>query len=144
MGPKSGWGGGDRLCQTSPIPRSPDGDNNDAEVVVALEAGADVDARDKDHRTPLQLAAKHSKSAVFIKALVECGADVDACDYNERTPLHLAVHYNPPGWQRNLCIGLQRTIRLRRSVLCSKPAPMSTSWTTPALISVVGCKFQSR
>ena len=26
MGPKSGWGG-DRLCQTSPIPRSPDGDN---------------------------------------------------------------------------------------------------------------------
>ena len=32
MGPKSRWGpvgwGGDRLCQTSPIPRSPDGDNN--------------------------------------------------------------------------------------------------------------------
>ena len=27
MGPKSGWGGPDRLCQTSPIPRSPDGDN---------------------------------------------------------------------------------------------------------------------
>ena len=32
MGPKSRWGGGvgssgDRLCQTSPIPRSPDGDN---------------------------------------------------------------------------------------------------------------------
>ena len=27
MGPV-GWGG-DRLCQTSPIPRSPDGDNND-------------------------------------------------------------------------------------------------------------------
>ena len=26
MGPKSGWGP-DRLCQTSPIPRSPDGDN---------------------------------------------------------------------------------------------------------------------
>ena len=23
-----GWGGPDRLCQTSPIPRSPDGDNN--------------------------------------------------------------------------------------------------------------------
>ena len=28
MGPKSRSGGGDRLCQTSPIPRSPDGDNN--------------------------------------------------------------------------------------------------------------------
>ena len=31
VGPKSGWGGvgwgPDRLCQTSPIPRSPDGDN---------------------------------------------------------------------------------------------------------------------
>ena len=28
MGPKSGWGGGVvRLSQTSPIPRSPDGDN---------------------------------------------------------------------------------------------------------------------
>ena len=26
MGPKSRSGGGDRLCQTSPIPRSPDGD----------------------------------------------------------------------------------------------------------------------
>ena len=31
MGPKSRWGGGvgssgDRLCQTSPLPRSPDGD----------------------------------------------------------------------------------------------------------------------
>ena len=28
MGPKSGWGGVVRLSQTSPIPRSPDGDNN--------------------------------------------------------------------------------------------------------------------
>ena len=28
MGPKSRWWGGDRLCQTSPIPRSSDGDNN--------------------------------------------------------------------------------------------------------------------
>ena len=28
MGPKCRWGGGDRLCQTSPIPRSPDGDKN--------------------------------------------------------------------------------------------------------------------
>ena len=29
MGPKSGWGGGVvRLSETSPIPRSPDGDNN--------------------------------------------------------------------------------------------------------------------
>ena len=34
MGPKSRSGGvqwgGDRLCQTSPIPRSPDGDNKQA------------------------------------------------------------------------------------------------------------------
>ena len=28
MGPKCRWGGGDSLCQTSPIPRSPDGDKN--------------------------------------------------------------------------------------------------------------------
>ena len=35
MGPKSGWGGPDRLCQTSPIPRSPDGDNK-CEVVKQL------------------------------------------------------------------------------------------------------------
>ena len=33
-----GWGGGvgssgDRLCQTSPIPRSPDGDNNELAIL---------------------------------------------------------------------------------------------------------------
>ena len=42
MGPKSRWGGGvgssgDRLCQTSPIPRSPDGDNNVSKQVDELK-----------------------------------------------------------------------------------------------------------
>ena len=31
-----GWWGGDRLFQTSPIPRSPDGDNNSERPVDAL------------------------------------------------------------------------------------------------------------
>ena len=35
MGPESGWGP-DRLCQTSPIPRSPDGDKNSERPVDAL------------------------------------------------------------------------------------------------------------
>ena len=42
MGPKSRWGGGvgssgDRLCQTSLIPRSPDGDNNVSELITEYQ-----------------------------------------------------------------------------------------------------------
>ena len=43
MGPKSrsGWVGSGWLSQTSPIPRSPDGDNNSQEKVPAFQASPD-------------------------------------------------------------------------------------------------------
>ena len=44
VGPKSGGGvgsSGDRLCQTRPIPRSPDGDNKDENIVNSFNAPVD-------------------------------------------------------------------------------------------------------
>ena len=63
-------------------------------VSPALAAGADVNARDRDGRTPLHLAARYRKNPAFITTLVKGGAEVNAKDEDGYTPLDKAVRYS--------------------------------------------------
>lgn len=61
-------------------------------VAVLLEAGADVNARDKfTHRTPLFAACSPAGNALnpaVVEQLLAAGADVNAADDCAQTPLH--------------------------------------------------------
>ena len=60
----------------------------------ALDAGAEVDARDDDGRTALMWAARDNMDIDAIKALLDAGADVDARDDDGRTALMWAARDN--------------------------------------------------
>ena len=53
-----------------------------------------LDARDEKGRTPLHIAARHSKKPVIITALIKAGAKVSARTNQGFTPLHVAAANN--------------------------------------------------
>ena len=73
-----------------------------AVVPLLVRAGADVNARDGDHRTPLHRAAEKNNDPAMITALIDAGADVHAWTDNivsyhyswHGTPLHAAAGSN--------------------------------------------------
>lgn len=56
-----------------------------------LDAGADVNARNENRRTPLWLATFYNIEPEFIQLLIDYGADVTMQDMFNVTPLHNAV-----------------------------------------------------
>ena len=64
-------------------------------VTVLVDAGADVNSRDRIGQSPLHRAALSGGPGV-IGALVEAAAAVDAQDDGGTTPLHLAVEVKEP------------------------------------------------
>lgn len=60
-----------------------------------LEAGADVNVRNKVGATPLHMAAAHGHSLI-VMLLLRCNATINARDRDGFTPLHLAAQYNHP------------------------------------------------
>lgn len=58
----------------------------------AICKGVDVDARKRDGRTPLHVAASHG-GIQYASALIDRGASVDATDNRECTPLFYAVGF---------------------------------------------------
>ena len=66
-----------------------------AEVEVLLKAGADVNAKDTDGRTPLHAAAWSNQSPAVLEVLLKAGADVNAKSTDGSTPLHFAAAKNP-------------------------------------------------
>ncbi len=69
-------------------------DDDDVEVIKrAIEAGADVNAKNDDGRTPLHLAA-YGNSKKIMDTLIAAGADVNAKDNHGDTPLYGAVRSN--------------------------------------------------
>jgi len=66
-----------------------DGVHHDRVVSALLEAGADVEARDRDGQTVLHRAAQHFPPEAQL--LLAAGADKNARDEHGSTPLHTAV-----------------------------------------------------
>ncbi len=68
-----------------------------ATATILLAAGADVNARTNDKRTPLHCAAAFgTKKRAVVAALIKAGAVVDARDDGGRTPLHSAAASRRP------------------------------------------------
>src|SRR6266702_4527605 len=59
-------------------------------VQLLIQHGADANARDRGHSTPLHLALSW-RSAETVQLLVKHGADVNARDASHKTPLHLTL-----------------------------------------------------
>ena len=58
-------------------------------VELLLSKGAEIDAEDKNHRTPLMLAVEYGHNDILMH-LINHGADVSEKDGHERTSLHHA------------------------------------------------------
>lgn len=63
-------------------------------VRTCLSAGANVNERDGQGRTPLHFAAGYSASPVLVETLMGAGADPAVSADNGATPLHFAAGYN--------------------------------------------------
>jgi len=66
------------------------GTGNIEAVKQHLDAGTDVNTRDKKRRTPLYWAATHGHKKI-VELLIANGSDVNAKNQNGYTPLHKAV-----------------------------------------------------
>ena len=66
---------------------------NDSLTIIALvDAGADVNARDRDGLTPMHIAAWFTDNPAVITALLNAGADPKAKDNGGRTPWYYAQY----------------------------------------------------
>ena len=70
------------------------GDRGPKEVQKAVDAGAEINARDKDGDTPLIEAAKYNKNPEVIKVLLDAGAEINVRNIKGNTPLVIAAAYN--------------------------------------------------
>ena len=75
-----------------PCTGRPGSDTGEA-IERLLAAGATLEPRNRQGRTPLHFAAEDYAGAAAIPALIEAGADPDRRDEDGNTPLHLAASY---------------------------------------------------
>ena len=60
-------------------------------ITALLQAGADVNALDKNGRTPLHFAARSGRSPAILSALLDAGGDAHAVNKAGKRPLEYAV-----------------------------------------------------
>ena len=97
-----GWGGPLRAGST-PLHYAAAGARDPVVVSLLLEAGADVNALDRDRYSPLHRAAERNEDPAVIAVLLDAGAEVNAwssgfhIDWGwDHTPLHMAVRNANP------------------------------------------------
>ncbi|MHC4663014.1 MAG: ankyrin repeat domain-containing protein [Planctomycetota bacterium] len=71
--------------------------NNNAKAVMYLAVnGADINARDKNNRTPLLICVKqHSGTLLMVEVFIKAGADINVKDKDGNTPIHIAARGYP-------------------------------------------------
>jgi ankyrin repeat protein len=68
--------------------------NNHTELAkMLIDAGADLNAKDKSEETSLHKAISYNLPEI-VKMLIDAGADVNAENFAKQTPLHLAADEN--------------------------------------------------
>jgi cytohesin len=88
-------GGPNDIRQTLPPFREPGNRDPFRAVMVLLDAGADVHARDVDQNTPLHIAAKALHPDI-VRTLVERGANIDARNKDGDTALQVVEKMEVP------------------------------------------------
>jgi ankyrin repeat protein len=58
-----------------------------------ISAGAAVDARNEDQRTPLHCATRRKGNVVILRELIQAYAEINATDLYGNTPLHFATRF---------------------------------------------------
>ncbi len=74
----------------SPLKRAIEGHHPEASIAIIESGKADLNAKDREGRTPLIVAVSMGEQAI-AEALIAKGADVKAKDNNDRTALHAAI-----------------------------------------------------
>lgn len=100
------------------------------EIESALDAGADVTARDVNRRSALHFCAGNGLVGV-VERLIDAGADKDAQDMLGLTPLHMATGYKKAGTVKYLakagadanvaCYGGELPVELAERLLAATP-----------------------
>ncbi|GLG94455.1 Ankyrin repeat, PH and SEC7 domain containing protein, partial [Gryllus bimaculatus] len=84
--------------------------------LLAEEHSVDVNARTRDGRTPLHIAAA-GHSAACVKELARLGADVHARDHRQMTPLHVAAAHGRAEVLRELLrLGARTDLRAQNDI----------------------------
>ena len=65
-----------------------------AQVLQAIKAGADLNARAENGKTPLMYAANYNTNPDVLSVLIKAGADVNLRDGEGSTPLMYAAGFN--------------------------------------------------
>jgi len=74
----------------TPLKRAIEGHHPEASIAIIESGKADINAKDREGKTPLIVAVSMAEQAI-AEALVAKGADVKAKDNNDRTALHAAI-----------------------------------------------------
>ncbi|MCL5280548.1 MAG: ankyrin repeat domain-containing protein [Planctomycetes bacterium] len=74
----------------TPLKRAIEGHHPEAAIAIIESGKADLNAKDREGRTPLIVAASMGEAAI-AEALIAKGADVKAKDSYDRTALHAAI-----------------------------------------------------
>ena len=85
-------------------------------IETLLAAGADLEVRDDEDRTPLHTAARYNENPAVIETLLAAGADLEVRTKKRHTPLHTAArsNENPAVIETLLAAGADVEVRTKK------------------------------
>jgi ankyrin repeat protein len=108
------------------------------DIIAALEAGANPNARDPQGNTPLWLAALTQSNPEFIQTLLRHGADPNIPNMQGQTLIEWAAHNNNGPLVRQLLLfGARASELLIRKYLSSRLAPEAALGNTDTVLRLL-------